>query len=131
VSPGIQDTTFMRKGLYASGMVGDLNVFGAYLHGTDNLQMVDPSSLAALSPSINPNFHALFAQADYVIYPWLQAAARYETLTPADRSVPSLRTGVFNVSALIRANVKGIVEYQRDLRQGVNHSLNVILRFAF
>ena len=129
-SPGIQDTTFTRTGLYASAVVGDLNVFGAYVHGTDNLQMVDPESLAALS-MINPNFHALFTQADYVIYPWLQAAARYETLTPADRSVPSLRTGVFNLSALIRANVKATVEYQRDLREGVNHSLNAILRFAF
>ena len=129
-SPGIQDTTFTRTGLYASAVVGDLNVFGAYLHGTDNLQMVDPESLAPLS-TINPNFHALFTQADYVIYPWLQAAARFETLTPADRSVPSLRTGVFNLSALIRANVKATVEYQRDLREGVNHSLNAILRFAF
>ena len=129
-SPGIQDTTFMRTGLYASAMLGDLNVFGAYVHGTDNLQMIDPESLAPLSV-INPNFHALFTQADYVIYPWLQAAVRYETLTPADRSVQSLRSGVVNLSALIRANVKGIVEYQRDLREGTNHSLNVFLRFAF
>ena len=38
---------------------------------------------------------------------------------------------MFNVSALIRANVKAMVEYQRDLREGENHSLNVLLRFAF
>lgn len=129
-SPAIQDTHFLRTGLYGSATLGDLNVFGAYLHGSDNLHMVDPESLAPLS-AINPNFHALFTQADYVIYPWLQAAVRYETLTPADRSVPSLRTGVVNLSALIRANVKATVEYQRDLREGVNHSLNAILRFAF
>jgi hypothetical protein len=66
-----------------------------------------------------------------VFYPWLQGAFRYETLTPADRSVQSVRTAVVNVSALIRANVKGMIEYQRDLRQGENHSLNALVRFAF
>jgi hypothetical protein len=38
---------------------------------------------------------------------------------------------VFNVSALIRANVKAFVEYQRDLREGDNHLWSVFLRFAF
>jgi hypothetical protein len=45
--------------------------------------------------------------------------------------VESRRTGVFNASALIRANVKAMVEYQRDMRDGDNHSLNALLRFAF
>jgi hypothetical protein len=52
-------------------------------------------------------------------------------VTPADADVQSLRIGTFNVSALIRANVKAMVEYQRDLREGANHSFNVLLRFAF
>ena len=38
---------------------------------------------------------------------------------------------VFNASALIRANVKAMLEYQRDLRAGENHSLNAVVRFAF
>jgi hypothetical protein len=42
-----------------------------------------------------------------------------------------LKTGVFNVSALIRANVKAMLEYARDLRQGENHSLVGTVRFAF
>jgi hypothetical protein len=66
-----------------------------------------------------------------MIYPWLLATGRYETVTPADASVPSLRTGVFALSALVRANVKAMVEYRRDLREGENYSLNAILRFAF
>ena len=66
-----------------------------------------------------------------MIYPWLQASGRYETVTPADPSVPSVRIGTFNVSALVRANVKAMVEYQRDLRQGDNHSFNALLRFGF
>jgi hypothetical protein len=85
----------------------------------------------ALLDTIQPDYHASFAQADYVIYPWLQATYRYETVAPGDRAVASLRTSVINVSALIRANIKAMVEYHRDLREGRNHSLNTLLRFAF
>jgi hypothetical protein len=130
VKVNIQDVHFLRTGFYASVFYQDLNVFGVYLHGSDSLSAFDPESGALLS-AIEPDWHALFVQADYLVYPWLQAAFRYETLTPADPTVPSLRTGVFNVSALIRANVKAMVEYQRDLREGQNHSLNALVRFAF
>ena len=126
----LQDRKFLRTGAYVSLFVQDLNVFGAYVHGTDTLDTFDPET-AALLTSVSPDWDAWFTQADYVIYPWLQASARYETLTPADRTVPSLRTGVFNLSALVRANVKAMLEYQRDLRTGENHSLNAVLRFAF
>jgi hypothetical protein len=126
----IQDTHFLRTGVYASWFVDDLNVFGAYLHGTDSLQ-VSTADTAALIRAFEPDYHALFMQADYIIYPWLQATGRYETVTPGDTSVPSLRTGVFALSALVRANVKAMLEYQRDLRQSENYSLNIILRFAF
>jgi hypothetical protein len=60
-----------------------------------------------------------------------QASYRYETLSPGDRTVTSLRTGVASLSALIRANIKAMVEYHRDLREGHNYSLNTLLRFAF
>jgi hypothetical protein len=126
----IQDMHFVRTGIYASAFFQDLNVFGVYMHGSDSLQMFDAEG-AALSSTGEPDYHALFVQADYLFYPWLQGSFRYETLTPADRSVESRRTGVFNASALIRANVKAMVEYQRDMREGDNHSLNALLRFAF
>jgi hypothetical protein len=126
----IQDTHFLRTGIYASVYYQDLNVFGAYLHGTDSLRVAGAETATSLQ-ALEPAYHAWFTQADYMIYPWLQATGRFETVTPADPTVPSLKTGVFNISALIRANVKAMVEYQRDLREGDNHSLNVILRFAF
>jgi len=126
----IRDVHFLRTGIYASVSFQDLNVFGVYLHGSDSLQIFDAGT-AALLNAIEPDYHAWFTQADYLFYPWLQGSFRYETVTPADPSVPSLRTGVFNASALIRANVKAMVEYQRDLREGNNHSLNALLRFAF
>ena len=126
----VQGAHFLRTGMYASLFVQDLNVFGAYLHGTDSLQVSDAAT-ASLLNALEPSYHAWFTQADYMIYPWLQATGRYETVTPADPSVPSLKTGVLAVSALVRANVKAMLEYQRDLREGDNHSLNAILRFAF
>jgi hypothetical protein len=129
-SPNIQDLHFLRSGVYASVFYQDLNVFGAYVHGTDSLQVSDPATATLLS-TLEPNYHSWFTQADYLIFPWLQGTFRYETVTPADRSVQSVRTGVFNVSALARANVKAMFEYQRDLREGRNHSINVLLRFAF
>lgn len=126
----IQDVHFLRTGIYASLFVQDLNVFGAYLQGSDALRVSDAATASLLS-AIEPSYHAWFTQADYMIYPWLQATGRYETVTPADPSVPSLRTGVLSVSALVRANVKAMLEYQRDGRESANHSLNAILRFAF
>ena len=126
----IQDDHYLRTGLYASWYFQDLNVFGAYLHGTDSLRVLDPETAVQIS-AIEPDYHAWFTQADYMVYPWLQASARYETVTPADRTVPNLKTGVASLSALVRANVKAMLEYQRDLRTGENHSLNAILRFAF
>ncbi len=126
----IQDDRFTRTGFFASAYVRDLNLFGAYVHGTDTLRLFAPDSSDLLGET-KPTYHAWFAQADYVFYPWLLGAVRYETLTPGDREVESLRTGTVSVSALVRANVKAMVEYQRDLREAKNHSLNAILRFAF
>ncbi len=130
VQANMQDLHFLRTGVFASLFVQDLNVFAAYVHGSDSLQTLDPAT-AILLGTLEPDYHSWFTQADYVIYPWLQAAARYETVTPADTTVESLRIGTFNVSALIRANVKAIFEYQQDLRQSDNHSLNAVVRFAF
>jgi hypothetical protein len=126
----IEDAHFLRTGIYASWYLQDLNVFGTYLHGTDTLNLYDMPTSALLG-TIQPNYHQAFAQADYVVYPWLQASYRYETVTPGDRAVSSLRTEVASVSALIRANVKAMVEYSRDLREGRNTSFNTLLRFAF
>jgi hypothetical protein len=125
----IQDRHFLRYGLFASLFYQDLNVFGAFLHGTDQLQALDPAGVDL--GLTQPAYHAWFVQADYVFYPWLQGTWRYETVTPGDPAVPSLRMGVWNASMLIRANVKAIIEYQRDLREGRNHSLIGVVRFAF
>jgi hypothetical protein len=75
----VEDAHFLRTGLYASVLYQDLNVFGAYLRGTDSLNTTEPET-GSLIASLTPTYHAWFAQADYLIYPWLQASGRYETL---------------------------------------------------
>jgi hypothetical protein len=126
----LRDAHFLRTGFFASVYVRDLNLFGAYVQGRDTLQRFDPDTSEPLGES-EPTYHTWFVQGDYVFYPWLHGAMRYEDLTPADRSVESVRVGTLSVSALIRANVKVILEYQRDLRERTNHSLDGVLRLAF
>ncbi|MDE3155740.1 MAG: hypothetical protein KGN76_11595 [Acidobacteriota bacterium] len=126
----IQDSHYLRTGLFVSGFIGNLNVFGVYMHGTDTLNLFQQGAGASYS-AITPGYDAWFTQADYLIYPWLQGTFRYETVRPGDRSVPDVRTAVASGSALIRANVKLIVEYMRDLQEGRNHSLDAVVRFGF
>ena len=106
VHVNIQDAHFLRTGLYASVFFQDLNVFGAYLHGSDSLQVLDAETASILN-IVEPSYHAWFTQADYMIYPWLQATGRYETVTPADTAIPSVRTGVFALSALASRERQG------------------------
>jgi hypothetical protein len=125
-----QDDHFVRTGFFASAYWANLNLFSAYVHGKDTLRQFDGAS-GDFQSEIEPTYDSWFVQGDYVFYPWLHGAARYETVTPGDRSVQSLRTGVFNVSGLVRANIKAMVEYAVDLRESKNHSLDMVLRFAF
>jgi hypothetical protein len=126
----IEDAGYLRTGVYASVYIQNLNVFGVYLKGSDTLNTFDGATHTLLTV-LGPDYHTWFTQADYVIYPWLQASGRYESLRPGDTTAPTLQFGVVNLSALIRANVKAMVEYQRDLRDADTHSLNALVRFAF
>ena len=125
----MQDRRYNRYGVFASLYVGDLNLFGVALHGTDKLQLLDADSLDLVSES-RRTYDAWFAQADYVITPPFQVSARYENLRVADPTVPSIRILNANFSALIRANIKAMLEYRRDLRNSQNYTLATVLRFA-
>ena len=47
----VKDTHFLRTGIYASAFYQDLNVFGAYLQGTDALQVSDEDTGALIARS--------------------------------------------------------------------------------
>jgi hypothetical protein len=63
--------------------------------------------------------------------PWLHGALRYEWLRPANADAPDFKRIIPNLTALVRANVKAYLEYQRDLGAGDNFTLLGALRFVF
>ena len=126
----MQDTSYNRTGVFASWTWSDLNLFGTYLRGTDTLQLRSADNLTVLSEN-DRTFTAYFVQADYVLRAPLHLSARYEKLTPGDTSVQPLKFANFNVSYLIAANVKLMVEYRRDLAETRNNQIATIIRAAF
>ncbi|HEX9148282.1 MAG TPA: hypothetical protein VF958_03890 [Thermoanaerobaculia bacterium] len=126
----MQDRHSQRVGLFASWYFGDLNLFGVALHGRDKLRLFDAETSATLSDTTR-TYDVWFAQADYVIRPPFQVSLRYENLRPADPEARTLKTVNANFSFLIRANIKAMLEYRRDLRESKNYSLNTLLRFAY
>jgi len=125
----MQDRRYNRYGVFASWYFRDLNVFGVALHGTDKLQLLDNETLAHISETTR-SYDVWFGQADYIIKPPFQVSVRYENLRVADPTVPSIRTLNANFSLLIRANIKTMLEYRRDLRKSQNYTLATVLRFA-
>ncbi len=125
----MQDRRYNRYGVFASWYFGDLNVFGVALHGTDKLQLLDNETEEQISETTR-SYDSWFVQADYVIRPPFQVSARYENLRVADPTVPTMRTLNANLSVLIRANIKAMLEYHRDLRNSQNYTLATVLRFA-
>ena len=126
----VQDDNFNRGGLYASWLFDDLNVFGVIMSGRDKLNTFDGDG--ALVNSASHKYHAWFVQGDYVIVPPLQASLRYEDVTPpSEAASQSIRALNASLSYFFYANVKGTLEYRRDLNESKNYSLNTVLRFAF
>jgi hypothetical protein len=126
---GVADRHYDRVGLYVSWFWRDLNVFGAYLHGTDALTVTDQTTFA--QNKIDPAYDSWFVQADYVIRPPFQVSLRYEDLNPGDPTAQSIRLGNANFTYLMRANIKLMLEYQLDLQESKNYNLAAVLRFAF
>ncbi len=126
----VEDRNFNRAGVYASWYFDDLNVFGVAMTGRDRLNTFDADGVRVNTAT--HKFSTWFIQSDYVILPPLQASLRYESLTPPSAAeVQSIRALNVGLSYFFYANVKGMVEYHRDLRESKNYSLNTILRFAF
>jgi hypothetical protein len=100
------------------------------VHGSDDLSLRDNDTNAEISQTTH-TYDAWFAQADYVIAPPFQVSVRYENLRPADPSVGTLQALNANFSFLVRANIKLMLEYRRDLHDSQNYQLATVLRAAF
>jgi hypothetical protein len=121
---------FSRLGVYGSLYLGDLNLIGVAVHGSDDLSLRDNDTNAEISQTTH-TYDAWFAQAGYVITPPFQVSVRYENLRPADPSVDTLQALNANFSFLVRANIKLMLEYRRDLHDSQNYQLATVLRAAF
>ncbi len=126
----MQQLVYSRVGFFGSLYFGDLNLFGAAVHGSDDLSLRDGGTDAEISRSTR-TWDQWFAQADYVITPVFQLSARYENLRVADASVDTQQILNANFSFLVRANIKLMVEYRRDLHDSLNYQIATVLRAAF
>ncbi|HEX7670778.1 MAG TPA: hypothetical protein VF395_14385, partial [Polyangiaceae bacterium] len=126
----MQQKTFNRVGVFGSFTWRDLNLIGVGVHGSDDLSLRDDGTDAEISRTTR-TWDAWFAQADYVIAPPFQVSLRYENLRPADPSVETIQALNANFSFLVRANIKLMLEYRRDLHDSQNYQLATVLRAAF
>jgi hypothetical protein len=128
----LEDRTFYRYGANVNIYLQDLNVIAGYVHGRDTLATYDVlDETPIFNEKGNFTYKAWFAEGDYVIRPWLHGAVRYEWLRPAHEGAPDFKRITPNLTALIRANVKAYVEYQRNLGESDDYTLVADLRFAF
>jgi hypothetical protein len=126
----MQQRVFKRAGIYGSLWLGALNLFGAAIHGTDELSLNDSATGEELSRTTR-TFDTWFLEADYVILPPFQVAVRYENLRPGDSSVHPLQFLITDFSFLARANIKLVVESRLDLHDTQNYEIATAIRAAF
>ena len=97
------DENFTRLGVDFDARLGNLNLFGALMHGrNDRLEF---------EGSVGTDFTTWFVQGDYVFLPWVIGAVRYETvnLPVGFRDIEAV---VPHMTLLLRANIKLAVEAQ-------------------
>lgn len=149
-----EDQEFTRVGFDVNLYWRDLNVIAGFVRGNDTLAVFD---MAAGDEHGEADEHAeedehggigelvlrsgfpddfiykgWFTELDYVFYPWLHGAFRYALLDPSDPRRPNFKRVTVHGNALVRANVKAFVEYQRNLGEGDDdYLIKGALRFAF
>lgn len=135
----LEDDDFQRIGLGINYFYDDLNVFGAFVEGEDDLNVFapahdDPHLPGRLLPGESGEFtyRAWFLEADMVLgYPWLHVATRYETVDFPSHGTEDFDRATVSVTALVRANVKATLEYLWDLNQSDNRTTWLNFGVAF
>lgn len=100
---------FQRFGLDLDLLFDRLNLYGLLVHAKDD----DPG------PNSLREFDALFLEGDYALFPWVYLVLRYER---ADRPERDIQRLVPSLTALIRANVRLVIESEQFLN-GTGDSL--------
>jgi hypothetical protein len=123
----LEDRSFTRLGVDANLYLKDLNVIAGYSHGQDQI-----ADYTGTVPDVGKFvYNAWFIEGDCVALPWLQPSFRYEWLDPANKDAPNFKRVVPNVTALIRANVKAYLEYQRNVGESDDYAVLAGTRVLF
>ncbi len=110
------DEDFNRIGFDFNLYLSGLNLFGGFISGSDG-------------PEDDEKYNLYFAEANYLLYPWLMGVLRYEQANP--KNIASARQIVVNISALYVANVKLIVESRFNPDDFEFNNLFVGMDFGF
>ena len=105
ISP--KDLEFFRVGGDFSLNYGNLNLYGGAIFGQD--QHVDK-----MEDHIGiEEYNLLFAEAAYIVFPWLIPVVRYEQANPTGE--PSFGRTIASITVLLHANAKLIAEVPVDI----------------
>ncbi len=118
---GQEDLELYRLGSDFSLHYMDLNLYGGYIYGNDE-RIVGAAQE-------RQDYHLFFVEGNYMAYPWLIGVLRYEQAYPDGFS--TIRRIVPNITALFRANIKGIVEVPLDPATGDLEEVLVGFDFGF
>ncbi|NIT59408.1 MAG: hypothetical protein GWN00_25260, partial [Aliifodinibius sp.] len=120
-SVGQEDLEFYRLGADVNVFFGDLNLYGGYMYGNNEMVTGDAQT--------EMDYDIFFAEGNYVLYPWLIGVLRYEEARP--EGLNSIRRVVPNITALFRANIKWVVEVPFDPDEGEFERIIIGLDYGF
>jgi hypothetical protein len=118
---GPKDLTATRVGGELDGTLGNLNLFGGYMHGRD--QSVFSTNTEYRS------FDIWYLEEEYVVFPWLMGVCRYEQAQA--QGAPTTRRIIPNITALYRANIALRIEAPLDPDNLKLNTLLINVNYAY
>ncbi len=120
-STGPNDLDFSRVGFDFNAYIKTLNLFGGYIFGSDS----------GMDGNVerDTEYNLFFTEADYLIYPWLISALRYERVDP--EGIDSFGRVIPHLTVLVRANLKVIAETAFDSDDLEFNNFQWLLEYGF
>ena len=141
-----EDKNFTRAGVDVNVYWRDLNLIAGFVRGRDTIALFElheeehgeegehvETEELELRFEESFTYKGWFTELDYVFLPWLHGGFRYEWLDPPSPGRESFERVTVNGTALVRANVKALIEYQRNIGGAEVDDYMFLwrLRFAF